>query len=263
MSAYGRLATKSNRRLRALQGLLSERELTYNMSEPDRLLSTQSGHTWNTYYHEILLFPDDDIMTEKELFKYWTYFKIIEKDFLDLSEFIEISENHFDVYSRELIKLLVVTCSEVDAIFRVLREIKDPGSGDGDLSIEDHFKFLEENHKYLFDESIDISPSGVSLKPFESWTKGKAPTWWTGYNKVKHHRSSDFKSANLRHCLNAGAALTLLLLAAQTEISDHHDKHLPMDPDIRLEFFGIEFNYDVAVSSSARKLNRPEKDKKK
>lgn len=206
------------------------------------------------------LFTNHGIMTENDLFKYWTYFKIIEKDFLNLSEVIEIDKNHFHVYSREMIKLLVVTCSEVDAIFRVLREINDPDNGGGDLSIGDHFKFLEENHKYLFDESIDISPSGISLRPFKSWTAHKTPAWWTGYNKVKHHRSTDYRSANLGHCLNAGAALTLLLLAAQTEISGDN---LPMDPDIRLEFFGINFNYDVVVSHSRRSLNRPKQVEKK
>jgi hypothetical protein len=191
-------------------------------------------------------------MTEKELFKYWNYFKIIEKDFLNLSEVIEIDTAHYKVFSRELIKLLVVTCSEVDTIFRVLRDIKVVGSGDGDLNIEDHRKFVDLNHNFIFSQSINISHSGISLHPFKSWTKSKPPSWWTGYNRIKHHRKNDFESANLKNCLNAGAALAILLLTAQTTISKNR---LPMDPDIRLEFFGIEYNPNIVVSRGALLFN--------
>ncbi len=184
-------------------------------------------------------------MTEKDLFKYWTYFKIIEKDFLNLSEIIEINESHFKVYSRELIKLLVITCSEVDAVLRVLQNISKLGSGDGRLSIEDHFHFVKKHHSYFFKESINISPFDITLKPFENWNKKEPPSWWTAYNEVKHHRNTGYMLANLINCLNAGAALTILLLKAQKSISENR---LPMDPNIRLEFFGVEYNYNIVIT---------------
>lgn len=207
--------------------------------------STQSGQ-------DKLLTKSCYIMTERELFKYWTYFKIIEKDFLNLSEAIEIDEAHFNVYSRDLIKLLVITCSEVDAVFRVLRNIDSSGSGDGNLNIGAHRRFVDEKHYFLFDQSIDISPFDISLKPFEGWTESEPPTWWTGYNKVKHHRNTDYKLANLGHCLNAGAALAILLLTAQTTISSYR---LPMDPDIELEFFGYEYSYSTVVGHGKKSFN--------
>ncbi|NMM81024.1 hypothetical protein B2J86_08835 [Acidovorax sp. SRB_14] len=38
------------------------------------------------------------------------------------------------------------------------------------------------------------------------------PDWWSGNNKVKHHRANHFKEANLKNVLNACAALLVLLL---------------------------------------------------
>ena len=191
-------------------------------------------------------------MESKELYRYWTYYKVIEKEFLRLSEIIEIDKAHFGVFSRELIKLLVLTCSEVDTIFRVLREIDKPGTGDDNLDIGDHYNLVAEHHYFLFLQSISVSPYDITLQPFGTWKAEKAPFWWTGYNKVKHQRRTDYKAANLENCLNAGAALVALLLTAQTTISDDR---LPMDPGIELEFFGTEFNYNMVVSLGSNKFN--------
>lgn len=53
------------------------------------------------------------------------------------------------------------------------------------------------------------------MEPWKNWSDITAPTWWTMYNKVKHHRMENdsttqrqyYKFANLENVLNALAAL--------------------------------------------------------
>ena len=60
--------------------------------------------------------------------------------------------------------------------------------------------------------TILIPRYGLTLKPWISWTRETPPLWWTAYNKVKHHRDTGFKEANLGNTLNAVSALFSLTI---------------------------------------------------
>jgi hypothetical protein len=60
--------------------------------------------------------------------------------------------------------------------------------------------------------TILIPRYGITLKPWISWTPEAAPLWWNACNRVKHHRDTRFKDANLGNALNAVAALFSLTI---------------------------------------------------
>jgi hypothetical protein len=51
---------------------------------------------------------------------------------------------------------------------------------------------------------------GLTLTPWENWSKGINPDWWRSYNNVKHQRDQYFNQATLQNALNAMGALLAL-----------------------------------------------------
>ncbi|MEO8681245.1 MAG: hypothetical protein ABI665_19500, partial [Vicinamibacterales bacterium] len=45
--------------------------------------------------------------------------------------------------------------------------------------------------------------------------------WWTANNKIKHERATEFSRANLKHALNAIAALYIALLHLHRDKAEH------------------------------------------
>jgi len=60
---------------------------------------------------------------------------------------------------------------------------------------------------------VKLPRFGMSLTPWDEWKKrGGVPFWWTGYNKVKHHRDTHYYSASLKNALNAVAGLFVMVI---------------------------------------------------
>jgi hypothetical protein len=53
---------------------------------------------------------------------------------------------------------------------------------------------------------------GLTLTPWDEWTKPNGvPFWWNAYNKIKHHRDSDYHKAALKNALNSVAGLFVMV----------------------------------------------------
>jgi hypothetical protein len=53
----------------------------------------------------------------------------------------------------------------------------------------------------------------LQLTPWDEWKKADGvPLWWTAYNKIKHHRHSEYPQANLKNALNSVAGLFIMVL---------------------------------------------------
>lgn len=53
----------------------------------------------------------------------------------------------------------------------------------------------------------------------------KSPLWWTAYNKVKHHRHTDFERATLKNFLNAVAGLFVAVVHLYPEQARGGESH--------------------------------------
>ncbi|HLA26796.1 MAG TPA: hypothetical protein VJZ49_02760 [Syntrophales bacterium] len=60
---------------------------------------------------------------------------------------------------------------------------------------------------------MTIPRFGLELTPWSNWGDvNGVPDWWTAYNKVKHHRNTDYERGNLQNCMNAAAGLFVVIL---------------------------------------------------
>lgn len=147
---------------------------------------------------------------------YWQYYLSIEEDVDRLFRYVEPSECNFGVYSVELTRLYLATCSEIDVILKAYCKILDSNSRAS--RINEYAKVVVSANKTISTETVHIQRSRISIQPFTQWENLSTPNWWTKHNGVKHNRDINFKDANLGNVLNSFAALYLLNLHFHHEI---------------------------------------------
>lgn len=140
---------------------------------------------------------------------HWNYFLAIEDDLAQISRYVDFSGND-EVYSIEIARLFLSTCSEVDVILKQLCKSINPQSKAS--SINAYFSEIPNNLTKFINFEVTIPRLGLTLHPWQGWTDSKPPFWWQHHNKVKHHRHEHFEKANLKNCLNAVAGLYVAVL---------------------------------------------------
>ena len=142
---------------------------------------------------------------------HWNYFLALEKDLEVLSRYIEFTEANFTCYSIEIARILLSAASEVDVVAKQLCLKLDQTSLASNIDL--YRNEIKSAYPNLPLFRITIPRFGLELSPWTNWNNTHGvPDWWTAYNKVKHHRNTDYHRANLKNCLNAVAGIFVILL---------------------------------------------------
>jgi hypothetical protein len=141
-----------------------------------------------------------------DILNHWRYFLSLEKEFCETLRYVEFDDNQQKVYSFEYARLLILICSELDVVFKIISE-----KFDNDAKVEKISQYYEIlSKKYdLNSEPVYIDRFSKEIKPFLEWRKNKPPTWWTAHNKIKHERHKSFEKASLINTLSAICGLYL------------------------------------------------------
>ena len=141
---------------------------------------------------------------------YWDYYRTIEDDLIGASRYVEFCRENFQCYSVEFARILMAAGSELDMLFKQLCKRMNPGSRADNINlycseVTAKFPQIAAARRY-------IRPFDLVLQPFEAWTPGNPPVWWTnGFNKIKHERDRYFHFATLENTLMAASALMIVL----------------------------------------------------
>lgn len=142
---------------------------------------------------------------------HWNYFLAIERDLHALSRYVEFDEKNFQCFSVEIARILLAAAAEADAVCKQLCRLWNPASKASTIAA--YRTEIRSHIPNSCDFEVTIPRFGLTLHPWEEWrSKVGVPLWWTGYNKVKHHRDSDYHEANLKNALNAVAGLFVVVL---------------------------------------------------
>jgi hypothetical protein len=142
---------------------------------------------------------------------HWNYFLALESDVVRLARFIEFREDNFPTYSIEIARLIMAAAAEVDVVAKLVCKKLDPASRPRNINSYASVILAADGPK-LSALTILVPRYGLTLKPWISWTPESPPLWWSAYNKVKHHRDTRFKDANLGNALKAVSALFSLTI---------------------------------------------------
>lgn len=192
---------------------------------------------------------EPNITTRNEFHqRYWSYYLILEKDFLTTERYLAIDSLNFDAFSNEYIKQYQAICSEIDVIAKSYCKKMDGGFKGS--SIHTYCKCIMDNNPDFATRVVKLKEKDIVLRPWENWTytmvtqknglakpEANNPDWWSKYNKIKHSRTTMntdsglpyYKFANLRNVLHALAALFQLEMYFYRNI---HQTYFSTEPDM-------------------------------
>jgi hypothetical protein len=142
---------------------------------------------------------------------HWNYLLAIESDLERLSRFVEFDERNFDCFSIEISRILLAAAAEVDVVCKQICRRLNPSSSAG--SINRYRDEILVAYPFVPNFEVLVPRYGLKLKPWINWSDHSGvPAWWTAYNKIKHHRDTEYLRANLKNALNAVAGLFVVVL---------------------------------------------------
>ncbi len=160
-------------------------------------------------------------MTREELNRrYWRYYLLLEKRFIQPIEYVELSESNYRAYSDVYAMLIQTIGAELDNLFKeycnldkaerhtISNYVREIDREESDENAMNHAKL------YPFrNQEITVKPYGIIIKPFENWDCScpcKSLAWWEAFDAIKHNRIDNKKMANQENCLNILGALFFL-----------------------------------------------------
>ena len=191
--------------------------------------------------------------------RYWNYYLLLEKNFLETEQYLAIDELNFEAFSNEYIKQYQTICSEIDVIAKsYCKEINNSFNGD---KINSYCKCIIENEPDFSSRKVKLVDSDIEMCPWKDWSytiqtqsNGRPsimatnPDWWVKYNRLKHNRTTInrethlpyYKLANQKNVLNSLAALFQLELYYFRLLHKKHFSHEADIPDYNSKLFVIE-----------------------
>lgn len=186
---------------------------------------------------------------------YWTVYKNLEKELIELSNLIHIDDNQLDIYSIKIAELLLRTSVEIESISKTLY-FEHGGSKPDDINLFFDTDCLEllENKFQLSKKQVQVSGSDFHfvisenqiLTPLKKANKRgtSSSDWQKAYQAVKHNRVKSLSKANLKHLIRALAALYLLNIYL-------NDNKYPLEKDSS----GVNFDRNIGSTIFSVKLH--------
>jgi hypothetical protein len=143
--------------------------------------------------------------------QYVRAFLVLQKDLLQLFDYIEPSNTNLSCYSYRTHEILLRACIEVEANCTAIL-CENGYSRSGDWNMSDYKKINPSHHLSSYEIGIPVWHGEAALRrPFAAWASGGQLPWYRAYNETKHNRHDNFDQANFNHMLDAICGLVALL----------------------------------------------------
>lgn len=166
----------------------------------------------------------------------WNYFLAIEDDLKFTTRFVE-PEGQEQVYSLEFTKILLLSCSEIEAVSKLIA-VNNGFAEPGNIG---QYKELILN-KFPGITDAEVYARDIAFKPFKDWQNGKLE-WWEAYTDIKHSRVENYRKGNYINATYALGALYLLILY--------------LDKDVEANIYSDQSSYIRSYYSKASLLHAP------
>ncbi len=150
--------------------------------------------------------PIVPIVNHEEL-NYWNYFLNIESDLNRIFKYVEPSQDNLDVYSSELIKIIILSCTEFENIIKIIGKLDGEGLG----NMSDYKEYILKHIDKIWLREIQVDGYPLKYNPFDAWPSGEL-NWWNAYTGLKHNRRENFTKGTFANALYSTGALLVLLV---------------------------------------------------
>jgi hypothetical protein len=140
-------------------------------------------------------------------------------------DIVSPSLDNLKVYGHEIRSLLLLVCTEVEAIFKFLmycENEKDKGNMKIFFTIKDKAKIDQWSVQFR------AFPVFGRISPFSGWRDKVLYTplnWYNAYNSTKHNRHINFDQANIENVINSIAACIILVNSISRSLLRNESKH--------------------------------------
>ncbi len=154
--------------------------------------------------------------------KYWRYYLLLEKRFLESLEYVELHKSNYKSFSNGYALLIQATGAELDTIFKEFCEY----SMKKGKSITDYAQYIFKNNHEIVTTKIELIGYDIEIEPFYNWNlsqPGKKLRWWTAFTSLKHNRFENLRYANQENILNILGALYLVEMMLLKKITKNNE----------------------------------------
>ncbi len=146
-------------------------------------------------------------------------YQLIEKDIINLFEYIEPSDINLKTYSHRIHSLIIRLCIDIESNFKAILEENEYHRKTDDLNMSDYQKIYKTHKLSSYEIKIkNWHGENFIYQPFQSWDVNISDTktmksleWYQNYNIIKHNKHKEFQLANLENLLLAASGLVVLL----------------------------------------------------
>lgn len=143
--------------------------------------------------------------------QYIRAFEIVQKDLLELFDYVEPADINRACYSYRIHELHMRACIEIEANFKaILAENGYARPNEWNMS---DYKKLDATH-HLSSYQVRL-PNWHGLEhtrtPFAEWRNNDPLPWYQAYNAAKHSRHENFAQSNFRNLIDSVFALVAVL----------------------------------------------------
>jgi hypothetical protein len=150
---------------------------------------------------------------------YWSYYLSIEKMLSNTSQYVSPSSENKKTYSDEFTKIILLSCSEIDSILKLICKCKgieyDQRKYNMNIYSEVLLQFKDiKKISYASNSNTSMNENSLSVTPFEklnSNTKYGGLSWWEDYQSLKHNRLDNAEKGNLFNAVSSISAHYILL----------------------------------------------------
>lgn len=204
---------------------------------------------------------------------YWTVYKNLERELIELSNLVHIDDKQLDIYSIKITELIIRTVVEVESISKELY-FQNGGTkqNDIDLFFDTDCLDLIETKWLLSKKKVQISASNFYfnlddnkiLTPLYKVNKRgtSSSDWLRAYQAVKHNRALSLKKGNLRNLIRALAGLYVLNLYYKDNLYDlgKDEKGTNFDSTLGSAIFSIKTHINQSISIDKEYTKNPDFD---
>lgn len=142
-------------------------------------------------------------------------FLSLQKEIIDLFEYVEPAYKNLKTYSYRIQQLLMRTCIEIEANFKaIFNENTFTLKSEDHWNINDYRKINVSHHLSSYTIKFPRWEGKCNeFRPFQPWAENESLSWYRAYNATKHNRVKKREQANFYNLLSAYSALAILLAA--------------------------------------------------
>ena len=168
------------------------------------------------------------MLTLNQVKNYWQYSLSIERSLERTTDFVEVCSDNDMTYSFEYAKIIMLACSEIDVLCRILckeisqsSDFESPDTRTG--NIKRYAEIILPKFPKLTTFEFYNTKKQCNIIPFDGWVLSPtycSPVWWDDYQLIKHYRHSEYTRATQSNAFHSMAGLITLNLYLHRLIAD-------------------------------------------